>query len=49
VRQGDLEDKFMTLAEPVLGEARSVELARHVWAIEAESDIRAWMRLCQAR
>ena len=49
MRQGDLEDKFMTLSEPVLGEARSVELAPRVWAIEAESDIRARMRLCQAR
>lgn len=43
----DLEDKFMALAEPVLGETKSRELARRTWALEAESSIEKWMELCR--
>ncbi|MCC7079453.1 MAG: MmgE/PrpD family protein [Burkholderiales bacterium] len=41
----DLEDKFMTLAEPVIGVARSRELAKRTWDVDAEPNIRKWMEL----
>jgi len=45
---GDLESKFMTLAEPVLGKANSHEIVRRTWALEDEVNIDSWMALCRA-
>jgi 2-methylcitrate dehydratase PrpD len=43
----DLQRKFMTLAAPVLGEARSRELSGRVWALDAEKSIKGIMALSQ--
>jgi len=44
----DLENKFMTLATPVIGAERSRELANRTWDLDAEQDIKNWMELCRA-
>jgi len=43
----DLQQKFMSLAGPVLGETRSCELSDRVWALDAEKSIKGMMALCQ--
>ncbi len=41
----DLQQKFMSLAVPVLGDARTRELSDRIWALEKETHVAAVMKL----
>ncbi|MGH8616305.1 MAG: MmgE/PrpD family protein [Burkholderiales bacterium] len=43
----ELQDKFMALAVPVLGDARSRELSARIWALEAEKNTKRFLQLCR--
>jgi 2-methylcitrate dehydratase PrpD len=43
----DLQQKFMSLAAPVLGESRSQELQDRIWLLESEKKIRGVTALCR--
>jgi hypothetical protein len=43
-----LEEKFMSLAVPVIGEAKAHDMVGRVGALERLDDLRRTMRLCAA-
>ncbi len=43
----DLQEKFMHLAAPILGEARSRQLSERVWALDGEDSVAGVMALCR--
>ncbi|HYC45326.1 MAG TPA: MmgE/PrpD family protein [Burkholderiales bacterium] len=44
----DLQQKFMSLAVPVLGDTRSAELAERIWGLDVDKNLSALMALCRS-
>jgi len=43
----ELQEKFMGLAAPVLGDGQARELSTRIWAMEDEKNTRRYMQLCR--